>query len=398
MRLDFLFEGKRRRPVLMTNGRPMAPTPANIRWAERFSNDVKEMIRLGTFSYAEHFPSGDDATTGVELTLGRQLDTWLSTQRIEHSTRAGYTSAIKFWKGSAVDGGLLGDRPVRGLKHSHFLLALGARASLSGKTINNYVSVLREALQLAVTDGTLKDNPAAKIPRASWQREPPDPFSMQEAEAIIADMRTHCPEAVANMVEWRFYSGVRTSEMAGLRWGSIDFNSGYQRIHEAIVRGVDKAKTKTGVSRDVRLNSRSLAALQRQAKHTKLAGEHVWLDPRYGTAWLEERAFRRSYWTPCLKRLGIRYRAPNHCRHTFATMMLMAGRTAAWCAGQMGHSVEIFHSTYARWVKGDQDDREVAGLEAWIAASTKVNDADKSNASKSCTSAGQAASPIRRQL
>jgi integrase len=115
------------------------------------------------------------------------------------------------------------------------------------------------------------------------------------------------------------------------------------------------------------LNSRAKAALQRQAKHTRMLGEHVWLDPRYGEPWLEERAFRRSYWTPMLKRLGIRYRPPNNMRHTYATMMLMAGRTPAWCAKQMGHSVEMFLRTYSRWIDGDQDDREMAALEGWLA-------------------------------
>jgi integrase len=35
---------------------------------------------------------------------------------------------------------------LRTLKHSHVLTAIADRPDLSGKTINNYVSVLRDAL------------------------------------------------------------------------------------------------------------------------------------------------------------------------------------------------------------------------------------------------------------
>lgn len=161
---------------------------------------------------------------------------------------------------------------------------------------------------------------------------------------------------------------MRTSEAAGIRWPNIDLFNSSMLVAEAIVRGAKKDTTKTNVARTVALNSRALGALKRQAKHTRMAGEHVWLDPRYGTPWEEERAFRRSYWTPALKRLGIRYRAPNNMRHTYATMMLMAGRTPAWCAMQLGHSVEMFLRTYSKWLQGAQDARELQGLEAWISS------------------------------
>jgi integrase len=364
LRLRFTWQGKACYPTLVTNGQPMAPTPTNIRYAERLVAEIREKIRLGSFSYAEYFPA--DGNSGEALTLGRQLTTWLDAQRIEASTRAGYSSACKFWREAVVDGLPLGERPLRALKHSDLLRALATRPGLSGKTVNNYVSVAREALALAVADGTLTANPGEKIPRASHQKEPPDPFSRDEVDSIIADLIEHYPEPIGNYVEWWAYSGVRPSEAAGLRWSHVDLASGYMQVREAIVRGVAKTNTKTSVARDVGLNSRALAALQRQRKHTQVAGDHVWLDPRYGTPWLEERAFRRSYWTPALKRLGIRYRSPRHLRHTYATMMLMAGRTPAWCARQLGHSVEMFLRTYSKWLGGTQDAQELRGLEDWL--------------------------------
>jgi integrase len=54
-------------------------------------------------------------------------------------------------------------------------------------------------------------------------------------------------------------------------------------------------------------------------------------------------------------------------RHTYATTLLMAGANPAWCAKQLGHSIEMFHQHYAKWIDGDQNDRELARLEAAIA-------------------------------
>jgi integrase len=37
--------------------------------------------------------------------------------------------------------------------------------------------------------------------------------------------------------------------------------------------------------------------------------------------------------------------------------------TPAFCAKQLGHSVQVFLSTYSRWLDGSADDAEMAKLE-----------------------------------
>lgn len=354
IRITYSVPGQgRRRRTLSLNGSALKATPANLRYAHKLLAEIREKIRHGTFNEADYF-----SDAGLKpVTVAEQFDTWLASQRIEASTRAGYTSAAKFWKAA------IGQHAIRSLLLSHILTAIANRPTLSGKTVNNYVSVLKEALQLAVADRLLAENPADAVPRAKHQKEPPDPFDRGEVDRILADLAAHAPEPVANMVAFWFWTGLRTSEIAGLKWGSVDL-SGSMVVSEALVRGAAKANTKTNVARTVKLNSVALAALKRQKAHTYLAGGPVFLDPRYGTPWHEERAFRRSYWEPCLKRLGIRYRRPYCMRHTYATSMLMTGMNPAYCARQLGHSVEVFLSTYARWIDGDRNDAEMARLEA----------------------------------
>ena len=358
IRVRFTFDGKRHVKRITQAGVPLLPTAANLKFARRLADDIQRKIALGIFNMAETFPS---AGADSSLTVGTQLDAWLASQRIEASTRASYESAIRFWKQG------IGDKTLRALRHSQILTVLARRPDLSGKTVNNYVSVLREALELAVTDGILEVNPAGKIPRARHQKEPPDPYSREELDTILADLNARHPGQVANMVEFWFWTGLRTSELFALSWENVDMASGTALIAEALVRGVHKDRTKTNVARTIKLNSRATDALQRQRAHTQLAGGAVFNDPRFGKPWVDERAFRRSFWTPTLKRLGIRYRRPYNMRHTYATVMLMAGMNPAFCARQLGHSVEMFHRTYAKWLDGEQNDREMERLEASIA-------------------------------
>lgn len=367
IRLSFVLDGAPQRQTLMVNGNPMLPTPANVKYAHRLAAEIRDKIRHGTFSMAEYFPASG---AGGTLTVGHQLDTWLAAQRIESSTKAGYESAIRFWKAAVCDARQtdIGPLSLRALKHSHILTAIANRPDLSGKTVNNYVSVLREALELAVRDRLITENPAADVPRAKHQKQPPDPFSREEADRVIAEVARAYPGQVENLVEFWFWTGMRTSEIFGLKWANVDLASGTVLVAEALVRGEHKDRTKTAVARTVRLNSRALAAIQRQRAHTQMEGEEVFHDPRYGTGWDDERAFRRSFWTPALKRLGIRYRRPYNMRHTYATAMLMAGMTPAFCAKQLGHSVEMFLHTYSKWMDGEQNDLEMSRLESALSS------------------------------
>jgi len=116
------------------------------------------------------------------------------------------------------------------------------------------------------------------------------------------------------------------------------------------------------VVRDVHLNARARSALERQRALTQLAGEEVLSDPDTGEAWQDSRHDFLAPWTVALKLLGIRYRRPYNCRHTYATIMLMAGMNHSFCATQLGHSIQMFQTTYSKWLHGAQDAAEMAKL------------------------------------
>jgi integrase len=364
IRIQFSLNGEVVRRTLKRDGATVPPTSENLGEAKRLATEIRSRIADGTFCHSEYFPATGKG--GRPLTVGEQLDAWLAVQRIEPSTAAAYASAVRFWKSAPCDdkSSLLGERALHRLRASHVMQALTFRPGLNAKTVNNCVTVLRRALDMAVADHALEDNLVRHVRYQRQQTPIPDPFTRDEVEAIIEYMTERYPDGVANYMEFKFFSGLRPSETTALRWADVDLERDRVYVHRAIVRGLEKNTTKTSTARHVLLNSRARAALLRQRALTQLAGDFVFLDPRYGKPWTEERAFRRSYWEPTLKALGLRYRRPYNTRHSYATMMLMSGMTPAFCAAQLGHSVGMLLSTYARWLDGEHNAMEMRRLEA----------------------------------
>ena len=52
--------------------------------------------------------------------------------------------------------------------------------------------------------------------------------------------------------------------------------------------------------------------------------------------------------------------------HTYATMCLMAGMNPAFISQQLGHSVQMLLSTYARWINSSSDWSELEKLNIGI--------------------------------
>ncbi len=362
IRIHFTYQDQQRKETLKTDGKPMAPTPANLKYAHRLADQIKDKIRHGTFVYADYFPASKTATTGQGASVADRLDLWYETLvGKEGSTSKGYKSALEWWKRQ------IGARPVRSLLKSDVLAALATKADWTGKTRNNKMSVLRQALQLAVDDGALAASPIAGIESFSHQSPPPDPFDQDEAEAIIAGLARHYDEQVARYFGAKFYTGLRTSESLAQQWGWLDWRLKLLGVSGGVVLGELKDNTKTNTVRQVQLNSRALAFYKDQKASTFLKpGGWIFPDPRTGERWTDDEPPRELYWRPCLKRLGIRYRSPYETRHTYATMLLMGGAKPAWAAKQMGHSIQQFLDTYAKWLDGGENDVEMAKLEAFI--------------------------------
>ncbi|MGE7989535.1 integrase [Pseudomonas sp. NPDC089554] len=84
--------------------------------------------------------------------------------------------------------------------------------------------------------------------------------------------------------------------------------------------------------------------------------------PSKGGLWINEPSVTIRHFKSALKALSIRERRQYDTRHTYANMCLMAEMNHAFIANQLGHSVEMLLSTYAKWISSSSDWRELEKL------------------------------------
>jgi len=140
---------------------------------------------------------------------------------------------------------------------------------------------------------------------------------------------------------------MRTGEIMALRWDEIDLEKKTAHICRIVVENQVVERTKTKYTRTVMLNSRAMSAL--------------------------ERAREISHYRSRQKR-RVSTGSPFVFRHTYATMCLMSGMNPAFIAGQLGHSVQVLLSTYAKWLSSANDWSELEKLEMQLIGTELVQD------------------------
>lgn len=78
----------------------------------------------------------------------------------------------------------------------------------------------------------------------------------------------------------------------------------------------------------------AMEALKTQKAHTFLADAEVFQNPRTLERWAGGGPIRKTMWVPAMKKAGIRYRRPYQTWHTYASIMLSAGKHPMWVPKQ----------------------------------------------------------------
>lgn len=385
IRLQFSWQGQTVRETLMGPLGPMKPTAANHKAAVRLLSDIREQIRQGTFDYAEHFPHSPrakeqaliegEATTTPE-TFGALADLWLDSKRqLAPASVDQYATAIRFWKK------LLGEKtPVKKITHAYLAAKIGKYPWKSPVHHNNFLIALRGTLALEFSGPRSGQSPMIGIKNMRRVKTLPDPLTVAERDALLADMKLHYDERVYAYFLWQFYTGMRPEETIALRWSDIDWNAQAIRVQRVrTFKGAELSKTKTLVQRDVDLLPQALQALKLMKPHTfmlrterkgrdKDTAHDIFQNPVTRKSWMSERPQRDNYWKPSVARTGVRYRPCYNTRHTFASAALMTATAPAYVAAQLGHSVKMLFEKYARWIPGNDAGTARATLRAAMQA------------------------------
>ncbi|MGB1262494.1 MAG: tyrosine-type recombinase/integrase [Cognaticolwellia sp.] len=332
------------------------PTKSALKEMARKRDAILYEIEFGQFDYLKHFPNSKTALSlagnlAFNITIKDMINDWFkrNQHQWERSTIRGYKSKtiqhiepnfghinvsefkpslFKNWAATATNKNSNTNKP------------------LTGKTINEVRSIMRSAFQDLYIDEVIDSNPIDRIKRFKHTKAEPEPFNAAEREKILAEMTGQ----VHNFFNFAFWTGLRTSELIGLRKCDVDLKRKVIFVRKAVVEGQEQGtKTKSGC-RTHEMHELAFLALSAQMKVTPDNQERVFINPKTNKPWSNDKVTYRL-WGQALKKSKVKYRTQYNTRHTYASTMLTEDRPIAWLARQLGHSdIRETLKTYARWI------------------------------------------------
>lgn len=326
---------------------------------------------LDDIKYSELFPGATVHVDGIPC-FGEFAQLWLNSREITEGTRLNYKSTLnQYWMPqlALIRIDLITATLIR-------RIIAGTKWTSSGVKRNALVKI-STILKAAVADGLTERNQAESLELPKRSRKEINPFTLDEANRIIEYLyqREHWPSTIyAAFYEFVFFTGLRLSEALALRWDAVDINKRVAHVCRTVALGIVEERTKTRSDRFVQLNERAMHALEFAkiyADRRKLGIGKVTITPYIfppskNNEHVKQTSDLHHQWKPVIKALGVGYRPPYNCRHTYATICLMSGMNPAFISQQLGHSVQMLLSTYARWINSSSDWSELEKLNIGI--------------------------------
>ncbi|CAM3830071.1 site-specific integrase [Paenibacillus lactis] len=226
-----------------------------------------------------------------------------------------------------------------------FYIDLGKEANLSPRTILDIHKIIKSAFEAAVKRKYVTHNPVKDAETPKVDKKEMAVWDIQEVNKFLKVARGHrlYPAFLLALT-----TGMRQSEILGVRWKDIDFENGTISIRQTLTHDGKKllplTKTKTS-TRTISLDSRVLDALQKHKRTIKM--EMLQIGPIYqnkdlvvctafGTQVLPRNVLRTFY--NLIKKADVSKIRFHDLRHTVASLMLQGGINPKVVKEILGHS------------------------------------------------------------
>ena len=354
---DFRYMGMRCRET--TN---LEDNAYNRRVLKKRLEQLEAEIVLGTFDYEKYFPKSkrieefkqkkhQQIAVQTNVPLFKDFtQVWFSQKKIEW--RSSYQDKITIiMKNYLIPA--FGNQVMSKIKKSDLLNFRASLAkvthgknqtSLKASRINQIMTPLRMILNDAAERYEF-ESPYKNINNLKESKIEVHPFSLEQVQLILKTVR----DDFRPYYTIRFLTGMRTSEIDGLRWENVNLQRREIFIREALVNG-QLGGTKTyGSDRTIQMSDRVFQAFLQQKSLNNGKSEFVFCNRDGGP--LDYRLVNRKVWHPLLRFLELKTRPAYQTRHTAATLWLSAGENPEWIARQLGHSTtEMLFRVYSRYV------------------------------------------------
>jgi integrase len=375
---DFQYQGIRCREQTALDD-----TAQNRKQMEAIANKINASITLNQFSYADFFPQSKMVAKFEQraehlrmLTADTSLPTvavfkgqWFDEMR--PTWRNSYEGSIQ----SIFDRHILpafGDKVVSHITKADILQFRATLAKASPETgrerkattVNKILKIFRLMMREAA-DRFDFSNPFDGVKMLKEKRTDIHPLSIDEVNRFLKHVRADFHDYFMT----RFYSGMRSGEVTGLRWEHVDFERGQILIRETVVRGRVEYTKNDGSYRVIDMTTPLMDALHRQFA---VSGKGNYVFPNRTGGFLDNRNVCNRVWYPMLDYLGLKRRRLYETRHTAATLWMAAGENPEWIARQLGHvNTEMLFKVYSRYVP-NLTRRDGSAFEALIQANSNT--------------------------
>ncbi|WP_026079364.1 tyrosine-type recombinase/integrase [Pseudomonas nitroreducens] len=355
--------GKRRRCETLA----YPPTQKGIAAAAALRTQVVQYAKMGVLThekYLEFFPSSRAHLPSTACpTFFEYAQEWLDSLEVVDATRKGYRISLqRYWIPH------LAQLPMDQIPATMIRRIVATTKWPSPSRRKNVVRVVTCLFKQAMKEEVVQRDPTISVPVAKVPKRELDPFTQEEADLIIAklyEVATGMQQIYACLFEFLFYTGMRPGEAMALRWDEVDTRARKAKVCRIQLRGKIIERTKTKTVREVLLNERALHAIEQARPLTAARSDYVFatsLTADRSDLYIKSETGPKRYWRTALRKLGMRQRRTYDTRHTYATMCLMAGMNPAFIASQLGHSVPVLLSTYAKWLNSTSDWSEMEKL------------------------------------
>jgi integrase len=361
---DFRFKGIRCREQTA-----LSDTPANRKRLQKVLEKIEREIASDNFDYRNYFPASRFAARFDEIEetavlaptasppgdpnapLFRDfIEVWFEEKKVEW--RKSHTVSTR----ADMDRRLIprfGDKVVSQITKADILgfraelakaTARGKTTSLSPRRINKIMGPLRQVLDEAADRFNFR-TPFQNVKQLRFKKPDIQPFTLEEVRRILQTVR----EDFRSYFAVRFFTGMRTGEVDGLKWKYVDFERRLIMVRETVVKGEEEYTKNDSSQRDIHMSQAVYDALKVQEQRTRHLGKFVFCNRDGGP--LDHKNVTNRVWYPLLRYLGLEERRPYQCRHTAATLWLASGENPEWIARQMGHTTtEMLFRVYSRYV------------------------------------------------
>jgi integrase len=276
----------------------------------------------------------------------------------------------------------LGDKPVDrvAIADVETVAAVMLDASLAPKTVRNVITFMHSVFEHAIDRGWTTQNPVRRASRPKRRRagdaNPDIQFlTVHELEAVLRAIpdevvvRAPAPTrrgragsappvppdglgpVIRVVILTAAMTGLRQSELLGLRWRDVDWTAQRIRVRNAWVRGEHSGEGKSDLStrRSVPMADRLARELDKWSRRTLYGSDDdlVFAHPQSGRP-LDRTKLTKKFKAACVE-AGVRPIRFHDLRHTFATRLAASGQPMRTIQEFLGHADSKTTQIYAHY-------------------------------------------------